>query len=133
MPKPLRILLDCTCLALSNSYLTAEDKILYRLKRQYCAANQCIGKTGAGLAIEDVIRGSKIWNIICTSFVHLTGLLLCSHKLPRGYRSRLSVVLRPSWLVATESELQRVHSHFGASAGPLGRGSRSFDDPCQLT
>ena len=35
-----------------------------RLKKQYCAANECIRKTGAGLKPEDVTPGSEIANLI---------------------------------------------------------------------
>ena len=35
-----------------------------RLKKQYRAANERIGKTGAGLKPEDVTPGSEIANLI---------------------------------------------------------------------
>jgi hypothetical protein len=37
---------------------------VFRLKKQYRAANERIGKTGAGLKPEDVTPGSEIANLI---------------------------------------------------------------------
>ena len=38
--------------------------MFFRLKKQYRAANERIGKTGAGLKPEDVTPGSEIANLI---------------------------------------------------------------------
>jgi hypothetical protein len=43
--------------------VTSRDSF-FRLKKQYRAANEHIGKTGAGLKPEDVMLGSEIANII---------------------------------------------------------------------
>ena len=51
----------------------------YRLKSEYCQANERIGKTGAGLSIEDVTQGSKLWNII--GEVNCQGDVPLKHKL----------------------------------------------------
>ena len=40
--------------------------IFFRLKKQYRATNERIGRTGAGLKAEDVTLGSEIANIIGT-------------------------------------------------------------------
>ena len=39
---------------------------VFRLKKQYHAANERIGRTGAGLKADDVVPGSEIANIIGT-------------------------------------------------------------------
>jgi hypothetical protein len=38
--------------------------LFFRLKKQYRAVNERIGKTGAGLKAEDVTPGSDIANLI---------------------------------------------------------------------
>ena len=43
--------------------------IFLRLKKQYCATNEQIGKTSAGLKAEDVMPGSKIANIISMYYI----------------------------------------------------------------
>jgi hypothetical protein len=44
--------------------LSFSAHFFFRLKKQYRAANKCIGKTGAGLKPEDVRPDSEIANII---------------------------------------------------------------------
>jgi hypothetical protein len=49
---------------------------IFRLKKQYRAANERIGKTGAGLNPEDITPGSNIANIIGLYFLLSTDVLV---------------------------------------------------------
>jgi len=63
-----------------------------RLKKQYCATNERIGKTGAGLKPKDIMPGSEIANIIgiltsytiwCFSYANLT---VCIEKETENFK-----------------------------------------------
>jgi hypothetical protein len=51
--------------------------VFFRLKKQYRAANERIGRTGAGLKAEDIVPGSEIANIIGTSNSCILRCFLC--------------------------------------------------------
>jgi hypothetical protein len=50
--------------SLSTLSLVIHLYLFFRLKKQYRAANERIGKTGAGLNPEDIVPGSEIANLI---------------------------------------------------------------------
>ena len=55
--------------------------MLFRLKKQYRAANERIGKTGAGLKPEDVTPGSEIANIIGTLSLYILRFLVLTQPI----------------------------------------------------
>ena len=60
-----------------TSQLFASADFIFRLKKQYRAVNERIGKTGTGLKPEDVTPGSEIANIIGMLTLNILRRFLC--------------------------------------------------------
>jgi hypothetical protein len=79
-----------------------------RLRKQYCAVNECIRRTGAGLKAEDVVSGSEIANVI--GMLNLC-ILQCIVN-PTNHREgngELQVVAEATQLLVHVTKLQPIY------------------------
>ena len=94
-----------TCKCPANLKLLVLHSVFIRLKKQYHATNECIGRTGAGLKPDNVMPGSKIANIIgkiyfCMYVRQATNLTNC-----REGNNKFQVVVKATWVLVHTAEL----------------------------